>query len=137
MTVDDCMEALLAEWGIDWQKVLKLEIQYMQAQPQQAGARLAGEARAVEEGRTVDEGGKRNQVNKRWKLFAMVRRESFGMHSVNELLYFLPQGCFHDTTVSRLINLPKLPPRRLSKRIQVVLQWTLDRYREYKPTRAG
>ncbi len=51
------------------------------------------------EGGSVDE----NQVNERWKLFEMVRRESFGMQSVIELLYILPQECFHDTTVPRLI----------------------------------
>ena len=44
MTVDDYMEALLAEWGMDWQRVLKLGMQHMQAQPQQAGAKRAGDA---------------------------------------------------------------------------------------------
>ena len=44
LTVDDYMEALLAEWGMDWQKVLKLGMQHMQAQPQQAGVKRAGEA---------------------------------------------------------------------------------------------
>ena len=44
MTVDDYMEALLAEWGMDWQKVLTLGIQHMQAQPQQAGAKRIGDA---------------------------------------------------------------------------------------------
>ena len=43
-TVDDYMEALLAEWGMDWQKVLKIGMQHMQAQPQQAGAKRAGDA---------------------------------------------------------------------------------------------
>lgn len=42
LTVDEYMEALLAEWGIDWQKVLKLGIQHMQAQLQQAGTKRAG-----------------------------------------------------------------------------------------------
>ena len=42
LTVDDYMEELLAEWGMDWQKVLKLGMQHMQAQPQQAGAKRAG-----------------------------------------------------------------------------------------------
>ena len=41
LTPDDYMEALLAEWGTDWQKVLKLEMQHMQAQPQQAGVKRA------------------------------------------------------------------------------------------------
>lgn len=44
MTVDDYMEALLAEWGMEWQRVLKLGMQHMQAQPQQAGAKRAGDA---------------------------------------------------------------------------------------------
>ncbi|MCJ1473144.1 hypothetical protein MMC13_001795 [Lambiella insularis] len=42
-TVDDYMEELLLEWGMDWQKVLKLGMQHMQAQPQQAGAKRAGD----------------------------------------------------------------------------------------------
>lgn len=40
----DYIEALLAEWGMDWQKALKLGMQYMQAQPQQAGVKRAGDA---------------------------------------------------------------------------------------------
>ena len=44
VTVDDYMEALLAEWGMDWQRVLKLGMQHMQARPQQAGAKRAGDA---------------------------------------------------------------------------------------------
>ncbi|KAL8644825.1 MAG: hypothetical protein Q9210_007052 [Variospora velana] len=44
LSVDDYMEALLAEWGMDWQKVLKLGVQHMQAQPQQAGVKRAGDA---------------------------------------------------------------------------------------------
>ena len=45
LTVDDYMEALLDEWGMDWQKVLKLGMQHMQAQPQQqAGVKRAGDA---------------------------------------------------------------------------------------------
>ena len=43
-TVDDYMDQLLAEWGMDWQRVLKLGMQHMQAQPQQAGAKRAGDA---------------------------------------------------------------------------------------------
>lgn len=43
-TVDDYMEALLDEWGMDWQKVLRLGMQHMQAQSQQAGAKRAGDA---------------------------------------------------------------------------------------------
>lgn len=45
-SVDDYMEALLDEWGMDWQKVLKLGMQHMQRkpQPQQAGAKRAGDA---------------------------------------------------------------------------------------------
>ncbi|KAL8896777.1 MAG: hypothetical protein Q9207_007540 [Kuettlingeria erythrocarpa] len=42
-SVDEYMEALLAEWGMDWHKVLKLGMQHMQAQPQQAGAKRAGD----------------------------------------------------------------------------------------------
>ena len=44
MTVDDYMDELLAEWGMDWQKVLRLGMQHMQAHPQQAGAKRAGDA---------------------------------------------------------------------------------------------
>lgn len=44
MTVDDYMDELLAEWGMDWQKVLNLGMQHMQAKPQQAGAKRAGDA---------------------------------------------------------------------------------------------
>jgi hypothetical protein len=36
-TVDHYMEGLLAGWGMDWQKVLKLGMEHMQAQSQQAG----------------------------------------------------------------------------------------------------
>ncbi|KAL8983069.1 MAG: hypothetical protein Q9177_005087 [Variospora cf. flavescens] len=43
-TVDDYMDALLVEWGMDWQKILKLGAQHMQAQPQQAGVKRAGDA---------------------------------------------------------------------------------------------
>ena len=43
MTVDDYMEALLDEWGMDWQKVVKLGMQCMQAQPSQVGAKRAGD----------------------------------------------------------------------------------------------
>ena len=49
LTVDDYMEALLAEWGMDWQKVLRLGMQHMQAQPQQAGVKRAGDANSREE----------------------------------------------------------------------------------------
>lgn len=38
------MDELLAEWGMDWQKVLNLGMQHMQAKPQQAGAKRAGDA---------------------------------------------------------------------------------------------
>jgi hypothetical protein len=48
-TVDEYMEALLVEWGMDWQKVLKLGMQHMQAQPQQAGAKRAGDTSSKEE----------------------------------------------------------------------------------------
>ena len=44
LTVDDYMEALLDEWGMDWQKVLKVGMQHMQPQPQQAGVKRAGDA---------------------------------------------------------------------------------------------
>ena len=43
LNVDEFMNALLAEWGMDWQKVLKLGMQHMQVQPQQAGAKRAGD----------------------------------------------------------------------------------------------
>ncbi|KAL9124215.1 MAG: hypothetical protein Q9217_006434 [Psora testacea] len=43
-TVDDYMQALLYEWGMDWQKVLGIAEQHVQAQPQQAGAKRAGDA---------------------------------------------------------------------------------------------
>jgi len=48
LTVDEYMDALLLEWGMDWQKVLKLGMQHMQAQPQQAGAKRAGDASSRE-----------------------------------------------------------------------------------------
>ena len=41
MTVDDYMKALLAEWGMDWEKILKLEMQHTQAQSQQAEVKQA------------------------------------------------------------------------------------------------
>ena len=44
LTVDDYMEALLHEWGMDWQTVLDLGKQHIEAQPQQAGAKRAGDA---------------------------------------------------------------------------------------------
>ncbi len=44
LTVDEYMEALLAEWGIDWQKVVQLGTLHMQDRPQQAGAKRAGDA---------------------------------------------------------------------------------------------
>jgi len=44
LTVDEYMDALLAEWGMDWQKVLKLGMQHMLVQPQQAGAKRTGDA---------------------------------------------------------------------------------------------
>ena len=43
LTVDEYMEALLTEWGMDWQQVLKLGMQHVQAQPQQAGVKRAGD----------------------------------------------------------------------------------------------
>jgi hypothetical protein len=51
-TVDDYMEALLAEWGMDWQKVLKLGMQHMQAQSQHAGVKRAGDASSSGEKKT-------------------------------------------------------------------------------------
>jgi len=42
------MDALLLEWGMDWQKVLKLGMQHMQAQPQQEGAKRAGDTSSRE-----------------------------------------------------------------------------------------
>jgi hypothetical protein len=50
--VDDYMEALLAEWGLDWQRVLKLGMQHMQAQPQQAEVKRAGNASSGGEKKT-------------------------------------------------------------------------------------
>lgn len=44
LTVDDYMEALLDSWGMDWQMVLDLGRKHFQAQPQQAGAKRAGDA---------------------------------------------------------------------------------------------
>ena len=43
MTVDNYIEALPTVWGMDWQKVLKLGMQYMQVQSQQAGMKRAGD----------------------------------------------------------------------------------------------
>lgn len=43
LTVDEYMEVLLVEWGMDWQKLLKLVMQHMQAPPQQAGVKRAGD----------------------------------------------------------------------------------------------
>lgn len=43
LTVDEYMEALLAEWGIDWQKVLKLGKQHMEIQLQIAGLKRSGD----------------------------------------------------------------------------------------------
>ena len=43
LTVDEYMDALLAEWGMDWQKVIKLGMQHMQTQPQQAGIKRIGD----------------------------------------------------------------------------------------------
>lgn len=48
-SVDDYMDALLDEWGMDWQKVLKLGMNHMQAQPQQAGGRGYEQWRREEE----------------------------------------------------------------------------------------
>ena len=56
LTVDNYMEALLDEWGMDWQKVLKLGIQHMQAQPQQVGAKRAGDASSIREKKKTKEG---------------------------------------------------------------------------------
>ena len=52
VNVDDYMEALLAEWGMDWQRVLKLGIQHMQAQSQQAGVKRPGDASSGGEEKT-------------------------------------------------------------------------------------
>lgn len=51
-TVDDYMEALLAKWGMDWQKVLKLGTQLKQAPSQQAGVKRAGDASSRGEKKT-------------------------------------------------------------------------------------
>ena len=61
-TVDEYMDALLAEWGMDWQKVLKLGMQHMQVQPRYAGAKRAGvessggEKKKTREGREEEAG---------------------------------------------------------------------------------
>ena len=44
LTVDDYMEALLDEWGMNWQKVLKLGIRHMQTRTQQAGLKRSADA---------------------------------------------------------------------------------------------
>lgn len=61
MTVDDYMEALLDEWGMDWQRVLKLGMQHMQAQPQQAGAKRLGDASSRGEKKKT-RGGREEEV---------------------------------------------------------------------------
>ncbi|WEW56324.1 hypothetical protein PRK78_001767 [Emydomyces testavorans] len=43
-SVDDYMEALLDEWGMDWQKVLRLGKQVLQPQQSRAGAKRAANA---------------------------------------------------------------------------------------------
>ncbi|KAL2040405.1 hypothetical protein N7G274_006848 [Stereocaulon virgatum] len=55
--VDDCMEALLDEWGMDWQMVLNFGRQHIQPQPQQAGAKRTGNASSREEKKKAREGG--------------------------------------------------------------------------------
>ena len=54
-TVDDYMEEILADWGMDWQKVLKLGMQFMQSQAQQAGIKRAGDANIREVKKTKKE----------------------------------------------------------------------------------
>ncbi len=55
-TVDDYMEALLDEWGLKWQKVRDLWKQHMRVQPQQAGAKRAGDASSRGENKKIREG---------------------------------------------------------------------------------
>ena len=57
LTVDEYMEALLDEWGLDWQKVLKLGMQLLQTQPQQAGAKRAGDTSSKEAKKKTKGGG--------------------------------------------------------------------------------
>jgi hypothetical protein len=61
-TVDDYMEGLLAAWGMDWQYVLKLGMEHMQAQSQQAGVKRAGEASSTEE-RKKARGGREEEAD--------------------------------------------------------------------------
>jgi len=62
LTVDEYMEALLVEWGLDWQKVLKLGMQHMQAQPQQAGAKRAGDT-SSREAKKKTRGGREEEAD--------------------------------------------------------------------------
>lgn len=62
MTVDDYMEELLAEWGMDWQRVLKLGMQHMQVQPRQAEAKRAGDA-SSREGKKKIRGGREEEAD--------------------------------------------------------------------------
>ena len=52
-TVDDYMEALLDEWGMDWPKVVKLGTQLMQTQPQQIATKRAGDGGSGAEAKKV------------------------------------------------------------------------------------
>lgn len=61
-TVDEYMEALLDQWGMDWQKVLKLGTHHMQASSQQAGGKQAGDPAIGGEVKGLDEEGKRKRI---------------------------------------------------------------------------
>lgn len=43
LSIDEYMEDLLAEWGMDWQRVLRIGMQHIQVQTQQAGGKRAGD----------------------------------------------------------------------------------------------
>ena len=62
LTVDDYMETLLDEWGMDWQKILRIGAQHMQAQPQQAGAKRIGDASSGGQGKRT-RGGREQSLD--------------------------------------------------------------------------
>lgn len=61
-SVDQYMEALLDEWGMDWHKLLKLGTQLLQPQTQQAGAKRAGDASSRGEEKKI-RGGREEEVD--------------------------------------------------------------------------
>lgn len=58
LTVDEYMEALLKEWGMDWEMILNFARQHLQTQPQQAGAKRARDASSREEEKKKIRGGR-------------------------------------------------------------------------------